>query len=179
MPKENKYNPKTIRGINIYHDDKNTIYMPFLSNTAYILTPSNTKHYVNYIVGYLAALVIFEVVLIFSKNTLLSLLAGIGVLIVNYLFFYFNFLKKAIKIEDYELKKKDNFIRRQAKELDYNRIYTLIVCCILLVLILVFYCWWQKLEGVYYYVTLMMIVAAAIYGIINVIILICKNKFKL
>lgn len=173
----NKYDPKLLRGISIYQDGKRTLYAPFYTKKAYILTEKNASHYINYIVGYLAALVIFEVVLIFSKNALLSLIAAIVTLIVNYLFFYFRCLSKAGQVTDFrKVKEKEPFIQRQANQLEYDRIYTLIICCILLVVILVFYMLWQDPDGIFYYITLGTIVLSALYGIINVMILITKEK---
>ena len=177
MENKNKYDPKTIRGISIYHEDKRTLYAPFYSKKAYILTQGNVRHYVSYMVGYIAAMVAFEVVCIFSKSIPLSIGAAILVLIANFLFFYFNFLKKAAVIENYDkVKKEESFIVRQAKELDYDHIYTLIICCILLVVIFYFYALWQKLDGIYLYVILTCGIASAIYLVINIMILFTKRK---
>ena len=176
MAKKNKYDPSTIRGISIYHDDKRTLYAPFYSKKAYIMTPANTRHYVNYIVGYITSMVAFEFALILSKNTVISLIAAAAVLVVNFLFFYFNFLKKAAVIDDYTRQKKEGFIIRQAKELEYDRIYTLIVCCILLVVIFAFYAKWQDLEGIYLYIVILSIIISALYGFVNLAILRCKRN---
>ena len=176
MANKIKYDPELIRGISIYHDEKRTVYAPFYSKKAYIMTKNNAGHYISYVVGYIAALVVFEIVAIFSKSTPIATLAGILVLIINFLFFYFNFLSKAAVIENYSKAKKDGFISRQAKELEYDRIYTLIICCILLVVIFYFYALWQKLEGVYLYIVIFLGAASALYGIINVLILFKKRS---
>ena len=176
MEKSKKYDPSNIRGLSIYHDDKRTVYAPFYSKKGYIMTEANTRHYVTYMAGYIAAVVALEVAVIFSKNTALSIGICLLVLIINFVSFYFNFLRKAAVIEDYPKQKKDNFITRQAKELEYDRIYTLIICCILLVVILYFYALWQKLDGIYLYIVVFMIAASAIYLFINIAILIHKRK---
>ena len=176
MAQNNKYDPRLIRGISIYQEEKRTLYAPFYSKNAYIMTPNNSRHYINYIVGYIAAMVFFEIVYILSKNLLLSLCVAFGVIIINFLFFYFNFLKKAAVIENYAKKQKDSFILRQARQLEYDRIYTLIVCCILLVVIFVFYAMWQKLDGIYLVIIVLSIIMSAVYGFINLAILICKRK---
>lgn len=171
-----KYDPKTIRGISIYQDEKRTVYAPFYSKNGYIMTQSNTGHYINYMVGYLTSLVVFEIVLILSKSVPLSLLSAVLVLIINFLFFYFNFLKKAAVIENYSRQQKENFIIRQARQLEYDRIYTLIICCILLVVIFYFFTLWQKPEGLYLYIIIISGIASAVYGFVNLAILICKRK---
>jgi hypothetical protein len=176
MENKNKYDPKTIRGISIYHDDKRTLYAPFYSKKAYIMTQGNIRHYVSYMAGYIAAMVIFEIVCILTKSIPLSLGAAVLVLIANFLFFYFNFLKKAAVIEDYTRQKKEGFIARQAKELEYDRIYTLIICCILLVVIFYFYALWQKLDGIYLYIIIFCGAASALYLVVNILILITKRK---
>ena len=173
----NNYDPKLLRGISIYQDGKRTLYAPFYTKKAYILTEKNAAHYINYIVGYLAALVIFEVVLIFSKNTLLSLIIAILTLIINYLYFYFRCLSKAGQVTDFhKVKENEPFIQRQANQLEYDRIYTLIICCILLVVILAFYMMWQKPEGIFFYITLGTIILSALYGFINFAIYLTKRK---
>ena len=179
MAQKKKYDPSSIRGISIFKDDKRTIYAPFYSRKGYILTENNTGHYVNYVVGYIAAMVAFEFAAIFFKDTLIACLVGLAVLILNFVFFYFNFLRKAAVIEDFGRKPKENFILRQAKTLEYDRIYTLIICCILLVVIFVFYALWQDLEGIYLYIVLLSIAASAIYGFVNLAILIYKRKRNL
>ena len=176
MEKNKKYDPSEIRGISIYHDGKRTVYAPFYSKKGYIMTESNTKHYINYMIGYIAAVVALEFAVIFTKNTPLSIGIALLVLIINFVSFYFNFLRKAAVIENYPRNKKDNFIIRQAKELEYDRIYTLIVCCILLIVIFYFYALWQKLEGIYLYIVVFIAVASVIYLIINIAILICKRN---
>lgn len=176
MAKKSTYDPSGIRGISIYHDDKRTIYSPFYSKKGYIMNENNTRHYVNYILGYVTSMVAFEIALILSKSTPLSLLAAFVVLIINFIFFNRNFLQKAAVIENYSKEKKDGFITRQAKELEYDRIYTLIVCCILLVVIFAFYAKWQYLEGIYLYIVILSIIMSALYGFINLAILINKRK---
>ena len=177
MANKKTYDPSLMRGISIYQEEKRTLYAPFFSKKAYIITEKNANHYINYVVGYLAALVIFEVVLIFSRSSLLSLSAAVLALIVNYIFFYKRFLSKAAVIEDFnKTRKHESFITRQARQLDYDRIYTLIICCILLAVILYFYMLWQKLDGIYFYIVLLTIILAALYGFINVAILITKRK---
>ena len=176
MAKNNKYDPSTIRGISIYHEDKRTLYAPFYTSKAYIMNGNNTRYYVNYVLGYVTSMVAFEAVYIFSKNLTISLLIAAAVLISNFVFFYFNFLKKAAVIENFSKEKKDSFVLCQAKQLEYDRIYTLIVCCILLVVIFVFYAKWQDLEGIYLYIVILSIIVSAIYGIVNLAILRCKRN---
>ena len=174
--KVNKFNPENIRGISICKENNKTIYAPFYSQKAYILNENNARHYVNYIVGYIAAMVVFEMVYIFSKNLLLSLLIGLLVLVINFVYFYFNFLKKASIQSDFKKQSKDSLILRQAKMLEYDRIYTLIVCSILLVVIFYFYMLWQKLDGIYLYIVIASIVMSALYGIFNFLILLKKRQ---
>lgn len=176
MAKKANYDPSSLRGVFIHQEDKRTIYAPFYSKKGFIITANNIRHYINYMVGYLASLVVFEFVSIFTKSIAISLLAALSVLVINFLSFYFNFLKKASVIENFSREKKEGFIQRQARQLDYERIYTLIICCILLVAIFAFYVWWQDLEGIYLYIVMISMVASAIYGILNVVILIYKKR---
>ncbi len=176
MATKKKYDPSLIRGISIYQDNGRTLYAPFYSKKAYIMTQNNAAHYINYIVGYIAAMVFFEIAYIFSKDLLISILIAIAVLIANFLFFYFNFIKKAGVLDGYKKEEKDGFILRQAKQLEYDRIYTLIICCILLVVIFYFYALWQDLEGIYLYIIVLSIIASAVYGLVNLAILLRKRK---
>ncbi len=176
MANKTKYEPSSLRGLSIHQTGKKTVYAPFYSDKGYIINTGNIRHYINYVVGYLVSLVAFEIAVIITKNTPVSILAALAVLVINFLSFYFNFLKKASVIENFAKEKKENFIDRQAKMLEYDRIYTLIICCILLVVIFVFYAMWQHLEGVYFWIVVLCTAASVIYGILNLIILIRKRK---
>ena len=168
--------PKDLNGLSIYHDEKRTVYAPFFSKKAYIITEKNIKEYISYIQGYLIALMIFAVAYIVTKNPLIGILLAVTFLISSIVVFYINFIKKASVIEDYKKEPKDSFAIRQAKSLDRKNIITIIICCPLLALAFMLNSYFNKFTGAALYLSFAAAVASLLYGALHIYILIYKDR---
>ena len=168
--------PKDLNGLSIYHDEKRTVYAPFFSKKAYIITEKNIKEYISYIQGYLIALMIFAVAYIVTKNPLIGILLAVTFLISSIVVFYINFIKKASVIEDYKKEPKDSFAIRQAKSLDRKNIITIIICCPLLALAFMLNSYFNKFTGAALYLSVAAAVASLLYGALHIYILIYKDR---
>ena len=164
--------PKDLNGLSIYHDEKRTVYMPFFSKKAYIITEKNAKDYVSYIQGYLIALMIFAVAYIVTKNPLIGILLAVTFMISNIAVFYMNFIKKA----NYNKAPRDNFAIRQAKSLDRKNIITIIICCPLLALAFMLNSYFNKFTGAALYLSIAAAIASVLYGLLHIYILIYKDR---
>ena len=173
-----KMDPKDLHGISIYHEEKRTVYAPFYTNKGYIITENNINHYINYIQGYLIALLIFVLTYIVYQKVWIPLLLAIIFMVSTIVVFYRNFLSRANVIENYKKPQRDNFAIRQAKSLDEKNIWTVIICSPLLAIAIMFNSYLNKYEGGMYYLMLFISVVALAYGILHIYILIYKRKNK-
>ena len=170
------YNPKELNGLSIYHDEKRTVYSPFFTKKAYIITEKNANDYIVYIQGYLIALLISTLAYIITKNIWLSLSLALVFIISTIVTFYLGFIKKANVIENYNKKEKDSFIIRQAKGLEKKNIITIIVACVLLAIALMFNSYINNFTGSLFYFSLFAALISLAYGALHVYALIYKNK---
>ena len=174
--KKRVYNPSELNGMSIYHDEKRTVYAPFFTKKAYIITEKNVNDYIVYIQGYLLGLLVFSLSYIITKNLLLSALLGLLFIISTIVVFYLSFIRKANVIENYNKKEKDSFAIRQAKYLDKKNIITIIICAPLLAFMIMVNSYINHFEGSLFYFSLFIAIVALLYGILHIYILIYKNK---
>ena len=180
MAKNKRLNdPSELNGLSIYHDEKRTVYSPFFTKKAYIITEKNISEYISYIQGYLMALLVFAVAYIFTGNLILSVVFGLLFMISTIVVFYIRFIKKAGVIDDYTKKERDNFIVRQAKGLDRKNIITIIICSPLLAIMLMLNSYINGFTGVTLYFSGFVALVALLYGILHIYILIYKNNNNL
>ena len=178
MAKKKKKNTGAdfVNGLSVFHDEKRTVYCPFFSKTGYIMTDENCGEYARFSGSFVISLLIFTILYLFTKNFLPSLIVAILYVVVASLVFYFRFIKKAPTIENYKKPVSDNYFVRQAKQLTYKRLWTIILGCIALFICLYIYGLWQGLEDASYIANLLCASCALIYSGINVYILILKKK---
>lgn len=170
------YNPKNLKGMSIYQEEKRTVYSPFYTSKGYIISNSLCRAYDNYVQGYLIALFIFALSYIITRSFLISLGLGLAFFIGTVISFYINFIKKAAVIPDYRKPEMDNFFVRQAKSLDYRNIWTIIICCFLLSLVILLNGYANKFEGSYKILNDILAVVSLIYGLMHIYILVYKKK---
>ncbi len=175
--KKKDYDPNQLYGMSVYHDGKHTVYSPFFSKKAFLIDKSNVRDYVNYIQGYLIAIMVFSVAYIIRKELLLPVLLSLFFLISNIVTFYMTFIKKAGIIENYKKPERDSFAVRQAKSLESKNIWTIIICCPLLAAVTMLYSYLNQYEGFMFYMMLFISVFVLLYGFLNVYILIYKKKY--
>ncbi|MBQ3296004.1 MAG: hypothetical protein IJH00_05965 [Erysipelotrichaceae bacterium] len=177
--KKREYDPKELNGMSIYHDEKRTVYAPFFTKKAYIITEKNVNDYIVYIQGYLIALLVFSLSYIITKNFLLSLALGLLFIASTIAVFYFSFIRKAAVIENYNKKEKDTFIVRQAKFLERKNIITIIICAPLLAFMIMLNSYINNFNGAMFYFSVFIAAVAVLYGLLHVYALIYKNKHQL
>lgn len=175
--KKKDYDPKSLYGMSVYHDNKHTVYSPFFSKKGYLINENNVRDYVSYIQGYLIALLVFCIAYIIRKEFILPSILALFFLISNILTFYRGFIKKAGVIENYKKPERDSFAVRQAKSLESKNIWTIIICCPLLAAATMLYSYLNHYEGFMFYLMLFISVFVVLYGILNIYILIYKKKF--
>ena len=169
---------KQLQGMSIYHEEKRTVYSPFFSKNGYVLTDENSREYRSYITNLLFAFLIFSLAYIFTKNIWTALLLGSLFAIGSIVSFYLKFIKKTAKIPNYKKPVKDNFIVRQAKNLDNKRIWTIIICCVLLAFFIMLNGKINNFEGSYFYLNTFFAIVAIAYGLMHVYILIIKKNYQ-
>lgn len=173
------YDPKKLKGMSIYQEDKRTVFSPFYTKNGYIISQSLCKTYTNYVQGYLISLFIFALSYIIFKKIWVSLGLALAFFIGTVISFYLNFIKKATLITNFKKETKDNFIIRQAKTLPVKNIITIIVASILLSLTIMFNGYINNFTGSYFILNTSLAIVSFIYALINVYILIYKKKNNL
>lgn len=167
---------KDINGMSIYQEDKRTIYAPFYTKNAYIITDNNVKEYQNYITGYLISFLVFTISYIISKKIFISICLALLFFIGSFISFYLNFLKKASTIANYKKIKKESFVEKQAHTLDDKRIITIIVCSFLLTFFIYLNAYISNFTGSYMLLTYIIMLIVFLYGILNIYIFIRKHQ---
>ncbi len=176
MNRKKERDPSSLNGLSIYHDGKHTVYAPFYSRRAYILTKENAGAYVSYIQGYLVTLLVFVAAYIIYRKIWMPVILASLFLISTFVSFYLNFLRKANVIEDYRKPHRDSFVTRQAASLEEKNILTIIISSPLLAAALMFHSYLNHYEGAMFYIILAVAVVAALYGLLHVYILIYKRN---
>lgn len=177
MAKKNKrYDLSLLNGISIYHDEKHTVYAPYFTNNAYILTEDNVKQYVSYIQGYLVALVVFVVAYIVYRKFWIPFILAILFIVSTIVTFYLNFIRKANVIENYKRPERDSFISRQAKTLESRNILTIAISGVLLAGALILHSYLNGFEGEMFYMMLVIATVSFLYGLLHFYILYYKKK---
>ena len=180
MAKKNRtYDLNKLGGLSIYHDDKRTVYSPFFTDKAYIITEKNVDDYIGYTQGYLLGLVIFTLAFFITRNVWISIGLGLVFIISTTAVFYFSFIKKAGVIEHYNKKEKDSFIIRQAKTLDERNLKTIIIACPLLSLMVMVNAWINHFNGTMLYLSIIIALVVLIYCGIHIYALNYKRKNNL
>ena len=173
------YDPKKLKGMSIYQEEKRTVYSPFFTKYGYVVSQSTCRAYTQYVQGYLISLFIFALAYIISKNIWVSLGLGTAFFLGTLLAFYLNFIKKAVLIKDYKKHDRDSFFVRQAKSLPAKNIITIIVACFLLTGMIMLNGYINKFAGAYFILNTVLAAVALLYGFMHIYILIYKKKNNL
>ena len=177
MAKKNRttIDPKELNGISIYPEEKRTVYSPFFSKKGYILTSDNVRQYQSYIQGYLGALVVFVLAYLIYKNLTVSLILALLFMISTAVTFYFNFIKKANFIDNYNKPHRDSFAVRQASYLSTKQIWTIIICCPLLALAIMLNSYLNHYTGFMFYMMVIISIVSVLYELLHIYILKLKK----
>ncbi len=175
MKKNKKTDPANLNGPSVYHTDRKTVYAPFFTKKAYIITPENMKQYVSYIQGYLVSIVVFVIAYLIYRKPLIPVILMVLFMVSTVAVFYFNFIRKAAVLDNFKKPEKEGFISRQAKALDYKRIWTVIIASPLLAIAIMIHSYLNKYEGAMLYIMVFMALLAAFYGILHIFVLLNKK----
>ena len=176
--KKNRIRPAELNGISIYHEEKRTVYSPFFSKRAYIISENNVSYYVSYIQGYLIAILIFLIAYMLYRKPLLPILLTLAFLASNIFMFYRSFIAKANIIENYRKPKRDSFAARQADTMSEGNILTVIICSPLLAAAIMFNSHLNHYEGGMFYLMLAISAVTLAYGLLHIYVLYLKKSSK-
>ena len=166
-----------LNGISIYHDDKGkVIYSPWFSKTGYVLHDENVSEFQNYGQSYLIAIIVFLVIYYFTHILSYALLLAIAYLGVSIFMFYKRCLKKVPKIYNFPKPHRDNYIIRQAKNMETRKIIVVILASIIMAVYIILNALYQGYKGNTLLLNYAFATLATLFGILYIFILIIKKK---
>lgn len=166
-----------LNGISIYHDDKGkVIYSPWFLKTGFVLHDKNVNDFQNYVQSYLITIIVFMVMYYFTHNIWYSILLAVVYFIVSIIMFYIRCIKKVPKIYNFEKPYRDNYIIRQAKNIETRKLIVVILAAVLMGFYILFNAFYQKYTGTTLLMNYLFVVLSFAFAVLYIIILIYKKK---
>lgn len=170
------YKASDITGKHIYQSNNRTIYSDyFMKDFGYVITDDEAEHYHSYSLRLFESILAFALLLfVTNSNVLLSFGISILAYVVISLLFYFKFLKKLPKIENFKKEKKDNYIVANAKDMSKARLLVLSIILVVTTICVIYYPIYNNYDGAVKILLFCIGIATGIFTLMNIASLIYK-----